>query len=166
MIQRGQQAIFMCNGLFTSNRTLEQIFAQELKFLRSRGTAAGGDYESTASGEPSPSARPGAAPVMRAAFREGIGCVIMAPDQTFDDIDGLPQLDLPPPPGDPATIAVARWRPGRGRAASRRHRCAAALQAASDWAFNRDSRPNRSPSACSSCTRDGSSTSATRRAST
>ena len=33
MIERGQQAIFMCNGLFTSNRTIEQIFAQELKFL-------------------------------------------------------------------------------------------------------------------------------------
>ena len=46
MIQRGQQAIMMCNGLFTSNRTLEQIFAQELKYLQSPiGTAAGGDYE-------------------------------------------------------------------------------------------------------------------------
>ena len=27
MIRHGQQAIFMCNGLFTSNRTLEQVFA-------------------------------------------------------------------------------------------------------------------------------------------
>ena len=46
MIQRGQQAIFMCNGLFTSNRTLEQVFAQELKYLQQPiGTAAGGDYE-------------------------------------------------------------------------------------------------------------------------
>ena len=45
MIARGQQAIFMCNGLFTSNRTLEQVFAQELKFLREPiGTPAGGDY--------------------------------------------------------------------------------------------------------------------------
>jgi len=32
MIRRGQQAVFMCNGLFTSNRTLEQVFAQELAF--------------------------------------------------------------------------------------------------------------------------------------
>src|SRR5687767_6197455 len=28
MIRRGQQAIMMCNGLFTSNRTLEQIYSQ------------------------------------------------------------------------------------------------------------------------------------------
>jgi hypothetical protein len=34
MIQRGQQAVFMCNGLLTSNRTLEQVFAQELKYLQ------------------------------------------------------------------------------------------------------------------------------------
>jgi hypothetical protein len=33
MIQRGQQAIFTCNGLFTSHRTLEQIYAQELKLV-------------------------------------------------------------------------------------------------------------------------------------
>ena len=33
MIRRGQQAIFTCNGLFTSNRTLDQIYSQELKFL-------------------------------------------------------------------------------------------------------------------------------------
>ena len=26
MIARGQQAVFMCNGLFTSNRSLEQVF--------------------------------------------------------------------------------------------------------------------------------------------
>ena len=45
MIRRGQQAIMMCNGLFTSKRTLEQIYSQELKFLPEPiGTAAGGDY--------------------------------------------------------------------------------------------------------------------------
>ena len=30
MVRRGVQAVLMCNGLFTSNRTLEQVFAQEL----------------------------------------------------------------------------------------------------------------------------------------
>src|SRR5690606_38750459 len=46
MSQRGVQAVLMCNGLFTSNRTLEQVFAQELRYLRQPiGTAAGGDYE-------------------------------------------------------------------------------------------------------------------------
>jgi CubicO group peptidase (beta-lactamase class C family) len=75
---------------------------------------------------------------MRAAFREGIGCVIMAPDQTFEDIDSLPVLEMPPPPGNPAEIP---WPdgdliedkplpPGID---------AAALQAASDWAFERES---------------------------
>jgi ArsR family transcriptional regulator len=43
-------------------------------------------------------------PVMRAAFREGIGCVVMSPDQTFADISGLPEIEVPPPPGDPDTI--------------------------------------------------------------
>ena len=45
MISRGQQAVFMCNGLFTSERTLEQVFADELAFLPNPiGTAEGGDY--------------------------------------------------------------------------------------------------------------------------
>ncbi|NNF25910.1 MAG: serine hydrolase, partial [Gemmatimonadetes bacterium] len=34
MIQRGVQAILLCNGLFTSNRTLDQVFEQELAYLR------------------------------------------------------------------------------------------------------------------------------------
>jgi hypothetical protein len=33
MVQRGVQAILMCNGLFTSNRTLEQVYDQELAYL-------------------------------------------------------------------------------------------------------------------------------------
>ena len=46
MVRQGQQAVFMCNGLFTSNRTLEQVFQQELAFLPDPiGTAQGGDYE-------------------------------------------------------------------------------------------------------------------------
>ena len=51
MIRHGVQAILMCNGLFTSNRTLEQVFEQELAYLDSPrfggaiGTARGGDYE-------------------------------------------------------------------------------------------------------------------------
>ena len=45
MIQRGQQAILMCNGLFTSDRTLEQVYQEELAYLRNPiGTAEGGDY--------------------------------------------------------------------------------------------------------------------------
>ena len=45
MIRYGQQAIFMCNGLFTGNRSLENVFAQELAFLAQPvGTPSGGDY--------------------------------------------------------------------------------------------------------------------------
>lgn len=91
MIRRGQQAILTCNGLFTSNRTLEQVYAQELAFLpQPIGTPSGGDYQvdrerrAVAIGSPW-----SGAPVMRAAFREGIGCVILSPDQDFEDIDEL-----------------------------------------------------------------------------
>ncbi|HIB00269.1 MAG TPA: serine hydrolase, partial [Gemmatimonadetes bacterium] len=46
MVSYGQQAIFMCNGLFTSNRTIDQVFEQELAYLdQPVGTPDGGDYE-------------------------------------------------------------------------------------------------------------------------
>ena len=138
MIRRGQQAVLMCNGLFTSNRTLDQVFEQELAFLpQPIGTPRGGDYvvdparRAVAVGSPWKGA-----PTMRAAFREGIGCVILAPDQGFEDIDGLPELTLPPAPGDPATTP---WPQGDLLDGSYRAAGidAAALQAASDWAFDR-----------------------------
>jgi CubicO group peptidase (beta-lactamase class C family) len=139
MIRRGQQAIFMCNGLFTSNRTLEQVFAQELKFLpQPIGMPAGGDYEVDKTRRLVSVGKAGAAPVMRAVFRDGIGCVIMAPDQTDADIAGLPSLDVPPPAGDPATIP---WPDGDRveNAPLPANIDPQALQAASDWAFNRPS---------------------------
>ena len=140
MIRRGQQAIMMCNGLFTSKRTLEQIYAQELKFLPEPiGNAAGvGDYEVDRARRTVAIGKAGSAPVMRAAFREGLGCVILAPDQTFDDIDKLPSLTLPPPPGDPATTP---WPDGDlvFKAPLEANVDATALQAASDWSFNRPS---------------------------
>jgi CubicO group peptidase (beta-lactamase class C family) len=73
---------------------------------------------------------------MRAAFREGIGCVILAPDQTFEDIDKLPRISTPAIQGDAATIA---W-PDGDRVEPKPLPAgisAAALQAASDWSFNR-----------------------------
>ncbi len=140
MIQRGQQAVLMCNGLFTSNRTLEQIFDQELKLVSGVvGTAQGGDYVVDQTRKAVAIGAPGSgAPVIRAAFREGIGCVVMSPEQTFEDIDKLPKISTPPLAGDAATIA---WPDGdkveprplpAGISAS-------ALQAASDWSFNRSS---------------------------
>jgi len=138
MIQRGVQAILQCNGLFTSNRTLDQVFDQELAYLREPiGTAQGGDYVVDRERKAVAIGAPGAIPVMRAVFREGIGCVVMAPDQTFDDIDELPVFREPPLPGDPATIA---WPDGDlvTDTSLPDDVDPIALQAASDWAFDRD----------------------------
>ncbi len=142
-ISRGMQAVFLCNGLFTSKRTLQQVFEQEMAYVqgslgRPAGTAEGGDYEVDWERRAVAVGAPGYVPVMRAAFREGLGCVIMAPGQTWDDIDHLPQLDMPSPPGDAAAIAwpdgdlvqESPLPPGVD---------AEALQAASDWAFDRES---------------------------
>ncbi|NOX70602.1 MAG: serine hydrolase [Gammaproteobacteria bacterium] len=139
MISNGVQAVLMCNGLFTSERTLKLVFKQELAYLKEPvGDANGGDYvidwlrKAVAVG--------GAAsgPVVRAAFRDGIGCIVMSPQQTFDDIDDLPIQNRPPPDGDSNTVA---WPNGdllieRPLPASVD---AARLRAASDWAFDRDS---------------------------
>ena len=139
MIRHGQQAILMCNGLFTSDRTLEQVFAQELAYLpQPVGTPSGGDYVVDWDRRAVAIGVPGGTPPMRAAFREGIGCVIMAPDQTFEDIETLPKLDMPPPKGDPATMA---WPDGDVIEDNSLPSGvdAAALRRASDWAFDRES---------------------------
>ena len=139
MVRYGQQAIFMCNGLFTSNRTLEQVFAQELAFLPDPvGTASGGDYVVDRERQAVAIGSGDGAPIMRAAFRRGLGCVIMAPDQTFEDIDSLPELNMPPLPGDAATIS---WPDGDliADVGLPQGVDTAALDAASDWAFERES---------------------------
>ena len=139
LIQRGVQAVLMCNGLFTSERTLEQVFDQELAYLRDPiGSAEGGDYEVDWERKAVAIGDAGYVPTMRAAFRQGIGCVVMAPDQTFDDIDQLPLLDVPPPPGDPAEMA---WPDGDrvDETPLPDGIDPRALMAASDWAFDRES---------------------------
>ena len=138
MIQRGVQAILQCNGLFTGDRTLEQVFDQELAYLDPVGTAEGGDYVVDRERKAVAIGAPGAIPVMRAAFRDGIGCVIMAPDQTFDDIAELPIQTAPPLAGDPSGMA---WPDGDivadvGLPAGVDP---GARQAASDWTFERES---------------------------
>ncbi|MFT7678416.1 MAG: CubicO group peptidase (beta-lactamase class C family) [Planctomycetota bacterium] len=139
LIRNGVQAVLMCNGLFTSERTLEQVFAQELAYLKDPvGTKEGGEYlidrelkAVAVGGEISGT-------VVRAVFRKGIGAVVMAPDQTFDDVDSLPELDRPAPAIDAASLA---WPSGDLLAERPLPKSVdpAALQAASDWAFNRPS---------------------------
>ena len=139
MIRNGVQAILMCNGLFTSHRSLEQVFAQELAYLPAPvGTADGGEYLVDRDLHAVAVGGPESGPVIRAAFRKGIGCVVMAPDQSFEDIDSLPMLDLPPIDGDPATIPwpdgdLIREIPLPANVDPK------ALAAASDWVFDRES---------------------------
>ena len=139
MIRNGVQAILMCNGLFTSERTLDQVFRQELAYLQIPvGSAAGGDYIVDSARKAVAVGGNESGPIMRAAFRNGIGCIIMAPDQTFDDIDSLPEFDAPPLPGDPAKIA---WPDGDlvTEKAPPSDLNTEALLAASNWAFERES---------------------------
>ena len=137
MVRRGQQAIFMCNGLFTSNRSLEQVYEKELALLPEPvGTPEGGDYTVLWDLRAVEIGKAGAVPTMRAAFREGIGCIILPPDQDLADIDRLPELTLPLPPGDASRIP---WPDGdlietTGLPGNIDQ---AAIQAASDWAFDR-----------------------------
>jgi len=138
MVRNGVQAVLMCNGLFTSERTLEMVFRQELAYLSEPvGTAAGGDYTVDWIRRAVAVGGEDAGPVMRAAFRAGVGCVVLAPNQTFADIDSLPILLSPPPPGDPNAID---W-PDGDRLPPRAIPAtvdSVALAAASDWAFERD----------------------------
>lgn len=139
MISRGVQAVLMCNGLFTGQRTIDQVFDQELRYLREPvGSADGGNYVIDRQRRAVAIGAPGEVPVMRAAFRDGLGCIVLAPDQTFDDIDSLPALDAPPPAGDAATIP---W-PDGDRVEAKPLPAdvdAAALAAAADWSFDRES---------------------------
>ena len=139
MVRRGQEAVMTCNGLFTSNRTLEQVKAQELAFLPNPASvSAPGDVVIDHDRKAVAVGADDGVPVIRAAFREGLGCIVLSPDQTFDDIDGLPRLGLPAPPGDPATIPWPKGDLVEDRALPP-NVDAAALEAASDWAFERES---------------------------
>lgn len=138
LIRNGVQAVLMCNGLFTSERTLAQVFRQELAYLAEPiGNVDGGEYIVDRDRRAVAVGGATAGPTVRAAFRDGIGCVVMAPDQDFDDIDELPTLpsaassgallDEPWPMGD--QLAEKPWPKDIDKAL---------LQKASDWAFERD----------------------------
>jgi len=137
MVRRGQQAIFMCNGLFTSNRSLEQVYEKELAFLPDPiGSPEGGDYTVFWDLRAVEIGKAAAVPTMRAAFRDGIGCIILPPDQDLADLERLPELTLPMPPGDSSRIP---WPDGDliENTDLPANIDQVALQAASDWAFER-----------------------------
>ena len=113
LINNGVQAILTCNGLFTSQRSLQQVFEQELAYLKAPvGTASGGEYSIDTDSQTVSVGLGKRAPAVSASFREGIGCIVMSPDQSKADIPALPIQTLP----DLVNPS--------------------ALQAASDWTFN------------------------------
>ncbi len=137
MIWRGVQALMMCNGVFVSDRSVDQVFDQELAYIRGRyGPEVKEDYVVDEALKAVGVGVNDAGPAMRAAYREGLGCIMMAPDQTFEDIDGLPEMTLPPLSGDPRAIP---W--PNGDRLPRTSLPAGinpdALKAASEWAFDR-----------------------------
>jgi CubicO group peptidase (beta-lactamase class C family) len=131
--RRGRQALTVCNGLFVSDRSVEQINEAEL-----RGDPALESYLSVDRERRTVAVREGQGqgPVMRAVWREGIGCVVMSPEQTFADIDELPSLGLGAGSGDPTTIP---WPDGDliQDAPLPDDVDVAALEAAGDWTFDR-----------------------------
>jgi CubicO group peptidase (beta-lactamase class C family) len=139
MIQRGVQAILTCNGLYTSNRTLKQVYDQELKYLKAPiGTAQGGDYVIDRENKTVTIGSGENTPVMRAAFREGVGCIILAPNQTFEVVEDLPKQNLEPLSGDPSTIA---WPLGDAIKTQKlpKYIDKKVLEQASEWSFERES---------------------------
>lgn len=138
LVERGTQAFMICNGLFTSGRTLDQIYKQELRLnqmpiLPPSEVEIDTDARSVAVGI----AGNDPVPMMRAAYREGFGCMTLSPAQTFADLEALPSMEERAFDGDAETIA---WPDGDMVADEPlpKEIDAAALQAASDWAFDRE----------------------------
>ena len=137
MIRNGVQAVLTCNGLFTSHRTIGQVFEQELAYLEEPvGTADGGNFTVDSPNQLVTVGGGESGTAISAVFREGIGCVVLAPNQGPQDIDSLPTIMQPPLADDPATIP---WPNGDllDNPVNVEGVDHLLLQAASDWAFNR-----------------------------
>jgi CubicO group peptidase (beta-lactamase class C family) len=136
LINAGMQSLFICNGLFVSNRTMDQLYDAELKMglmplAPPEQIKIDRELKTVAVGEDG-----SVVPVMRAVHREGLGCIVLGPEQTFADIDKLPTLKMPGIPGDPSTIPwpdgdLIETKPLPGYVDRK------ALNAAADYAFDR-----------------------------
>lgn len=137
-IRNGVQAVLTCNGLFTSNRTLDQVFSQELAYLKNPvGTVQGGDYSvNTEQGAVTVGGGESGTPVS-AVFRDGVGCVVLEPGLSLDESDTLPQITLPPLPGNPSEIPWPNGDLVKNQVLPQGVN-SDLLQAASDWAFDRE----------------------------
>ena len=139
MIRNGVQAVLTCNGLFTSNRDIDQVFSQELAYLKDPlGDAKGGNYAidtklkmvSVGGGDDGHQ--------VSAVHRKGVGCVVLGPQQNADDIDDLPSISLPELEVNAAQISwpqgdLVKEEPLPDYIDEK------ALAAASKWAFERES---------------------------
>jgi CubicO group peptidase (beta-lactamase class C family) len=134
--QRGTQAHKLCNGLFVSGRTVEQVYAQELAGMGEMVPLDRVEIDRRLQAVTIGTGGSDPVPPMRAVHRVGLGCVVLAAGQTFADVDQLPVLEIAPPPGDPARIP---WPDGDlvAKQPLPRGLDAAALDAAGDWAFDR-----------------------------
>ena len=137
LIWRGVQAFMICNGIFTSDRTLEQVTDQELAYVRGRpGFIDGDDIVIDRDRRAVVVGLEDELPAMRSAYRDGLGCITLPPDQDFADIDQLPAhplgtverdaSEIPWPDGDQV---VQKPLPSEIDAA--------ALAAAGEWSFDR-----------------------------
>ncbi|WP_439107512.1 serine hydrolase domain-containing protein [Congregibacter sp.] len=139
LIRNGVQSLLTCNGLFTSRRSLEQVFDQELAYLGEHviGDASGGPYTIYPREQAVSVGGNEHGPAIISAFRKGIGCVVMAPDMSLEDIDDLPVLDMPYSKVD---LRALDWPNGDAHASMPVPTTlnAEALDQASDWAFNRE----------------------------
>ena len=139
LIRNGVQSLLTCNGLFTSRRTLEQVFDQELAYLgdRALGDPSGGPYKVHPREQAVSVGGDENGPAIISVFRKGIGCVVMAPDMSLEDIGSLPKLEMPYSKTDPRSLD---WPNGDANATQPVPNTinAEALDQASDWAFNRD----------------------------
>ncbi len=151
IVQRGTQALMLCNGLFVSDRTVEQIYDQELRLnempvLPMEQVAIDKELRAVSVGvmshemggegmrhEGGPGG--GHMPVMRAVYREGLGCIVMGPEQTLAQVDELPELVI-----EPASPGAMEWPEGDVIVSKRlpEYVDRFALQAAADWAFDRE----------------------------
>ena len=138
MIRNGVQAVLSCNGLFTSNRSVDQVFQNELAYLGDRviGDASGGNYSVNTTNKRVGVGGGNDGERIHAIFREGIGCVVTPPNWDLADNDSLPTIDLsyrspssqlPWPMGD--VVESKPLPPGIDEAA---------LGKAEQWAFERD----------------------------
>ena len=139
-IRNGVQAVLMCNGLFTSQRPLEAVFDQELAYLKDPvGGVSGGNYQVSENQKAVTVGGDDDGIAITAAFRPGIGCVVMSPDQALSNIPELPQNQFAAktqnvdevswPMGD----SVPEYDFSSGDVDPQK------LQMASDWAFDRES---------------------------